>query len=161
MCGLIPKEKQLYLPYSKRTVLMVYFDASSVLALLLSCPTLNQDEYFLLHDQKDPFAQPSKSADVGDINTGRCCRKTYDALMKKVGFDRVFPTILAMDKTHIDLGAHNSVARSIKARHALQTNCNVNPWLYQPLFPRTLSTTKYRQDHHQLQRVQLPASTCD
>ncbi len=45
MNGLISKEKQLYLPYCKRTVLMVYFDASAVFALLLSCPTLNQDEY--------------------------------------------------------------------------------------------------------------------
>ncbi len=106
MNGLIPKEKQLYLPYSKRTVSMVYFDASAVFASLLSCPTLNQDEYFLFHDQKDPFAEPSKSADVGDINTGRCYRKTYDALVKKVGVDIILPTILAMDKTHIDLAGH-------------------------------------------------------
>jgi hypothetical protein len=106
MNGLIPKEKQLYLPYSKRIVSMVYFDASAVFASLLSCPTLNQDEYFLFHDQKDPFAQPSKSADVGDINTGRCYRKTYDALVKKVGVDIILPTILAMDKTHIDLAGH-------------------------------------------------------
>ena len=85
---------------------MVYFDANAVFAFLLSCPTLNQDEYFLFHVQKDPFAQPSKSADVGNINTGRCSRKTYNALVKKVGVDIIFPTILAMDKTHIDLAGH-------------------------------------------------------
>jgi hypothetical protein len=83
MHELIPKDKQLYLPHSKRAVLMDYFNASAVFALLLSCPTLNQDEHFLFHDQKDPIAQPSKYADVGDINTGCCSRKTYDALLKK------------------------------------------------------------------------------
>ncbi len=36
MKGLIPMEKQLYLPYSKRIVSMVYFDASQVFASLLS-----------------------------------------------------------------------------------------------------------------------------
>ena len=46
MKGLIPKEKQLYLQYSKRTVSMIYFDASQVFASLLSCPLLNRDEIF-------------------------------------------------------------------------------------------------------------------
>ena len=41
MNGLIPKEKQLYLPYTQRMVSVVYFDASEVFASLLSCPTLN------------------------------------------------------------------------------------------------------------------------
>jgi hypothetical protein len=56
--GLIAKEKQLYLPYSNRTVSVVYFNASEVFALLLSCPTLNKDANFLFNDQKDPFAAP-------------------------------------------------------------------------------------------------------
>jgi hypothetical protein len=47
MNGLIPKKKQLYLPYSKRTVSMVYFNASAVFASLLSCSALIQDESFL------------------------------------------------------------------------------------------------------------------
>jgi hypothetical protein len=106
MNGLIPKEKQLYLPYSKRTVSMVYFDAAEVFASLLSCPTLNRDEYFLFDDQKDPFAEPSKSGDIGDINTGRCYQKTYNALVKKRDRDMILPSILAMDKTHIDLAGH-------------------------------------------------------
>ncbi|KAI2491351.1 transposition [Fragilaria crotonensis] len=64
MNGLIPKEKQLYLPYSQRTVSVVFFDASEVFASLLSCPTLNQDENYLFDDSKDPFVAPS-----GDIIT--------------------------------------------------------------------------------------------
>ena len=44
MHTLIPKEKQLYLPYSQRVVKVVYFDASAVFASLLSCPTINRDE---------------------------------------------------------------------------------------------------------------------
>ena len=105
MNGLIPKEKQLYLPYSNRTVSVVYFDASEVFASLLSCPTLNKDANFLFDDQKDPFAAPSsRSSHVGDINTGRCYRKTHRALVKKKGVDIILPSILAMDKTHIDSG---------------------------------------------------------
>jgi hypothetical protein len=46
MKGLIPKEKHLYLPYSQRTVSMIYFDASQVFASLLSCPLLNRNENF-------------------------------------------------------------------------------------------------------------------
>jgi hypothetical protein len=105
MNGLIPKEKQLYLPYSKRTVSVVYFNASEVFASLLSCPTLNKDANFLFDDQKDPFAAPlSRASHVGDINTGRCYRKSHRALVKKKGVDIILPSILAMDKTHIDLG---------------------------------------------------------
>ena len=44
MNGLIPKEKNVYLPYTQRTVSLIFFDASEVFASLLSCPTLNQDE---------------------------------------------------------------------------------------------------------------------
>ena len=44
MNGLTPKEKKLYLPYTQRTVSLIFFDASEVFALLLSCPTLNQDK---------------------------------------------------------------------------------------------------------------------
>jgi hypothetical protein len=135
---------------------MVYFNTSAVFASLLSHPTLNKDECFLFRRQKDPFAKPSKPSDVGDINTCCCCRKTFNALVKKVGVDLILPTIMAMDKTHIDLTghlqmeqAHHYVAWSIKARHALQTIGNANPWLYQPQFPRTRSTTKNRQDHNQ------------
>ncbi|KAI2498528.1 hypothetical protein MHU86_15988 [Fragilaria crotonensis] len=102
MKGLIPKEKQLYLPYSKRIVSMVYFDASQVFASLLSCPLLNRDENYLFHEHKDPFVEPSKSGDIGDINTGRCYRRTYKELVKKKGVDMILPTVVAMDKTQVD-----------------------------------------------------------
>ena len=40
----IPKEKLFYLPYSRRTVPMIYFDVMEVFASLLSCPLLNCNE---------------------------------------------------------------------------------------------------------------------
>ncbi len=56
-------------------------------------------------DQKDPFAAPlSRASHVGDINTGRCYRKSHRALVKKKGVDIILQSILAMDKIHIDLG---------------------------------------------------------
>jgi hypothetical protein len=44
MKGLIPKNTLFYLPYSRRTVPMIYFNAREVFASLLSCPLLNCDE---------------------------------------------------------------------------------------------------------------------
>ena len=65
---------------------MVFFDASEVFASPLLCPTLNQDKNYLLDDAKDPFVAPlGTSSHVGDINTGRCYRKTYKALVKEIG----------------------------------------------------------------------------
>ena len=103
MNGLIPNEKKLYLPYMQRTVSMIYFDAREVFALLLSCPTLNQDTNYYVDDAKDPFVAPQASSDVGDIHTGRCYRKPYGALIKKFGIDMLLPCVIAMDKTHIDM----------------------------------------------------------
>jgi hypothetical protein len=103
MNGLTPKEKKLYLPYTQRTVSMIFFDASEVFASLLSCPTLNQDENYFFDCAKDPFVAPQTTSDVGDIHTGRCYRKTYEALIKKFGVDMLLPCIMAMDKTHIDM----------------------------------------------------------
>ena len=103
MNGLIPKEKKLYLPHTQRTVSMIFFDAGEVFASLLSCPTLNQDKNYFFNEAKDPFVAPRASPDVGDIHTGRCYRKTYDALIKKAGVDMLLPCVMAMDKTHIDM----------------------------------------------------------
>jgi hypothetical protein len=59
MKGLIPKEKLFYLPYSRRIVPMIYFDAREVFASLLSCPLLNRDENYLFDSpEKDPFIGP-------------------------------------------------------------------------------------------------------
>lgn len=105
MKGLTPKESFMYLPYSKRIVSMVYFDAREVFASLLSCPTINKDENFLFHGREGgPFAEPSRSSILGDIDTGLCYKKTYEALVKIKGVDMILPCVLAMDKTHIDSG---------------------------------------------------------
>jgi hypothetical protein len=61
---------------------MVYFNASEVFASLLSCPTLNMDELYMFHKKQDPFIEPCAAADHGDINTGCCFHKTYEALVK-------------------------------------------------------------------------------
>ena len=83
MKGLIPKEKLFFLPYSRRTVPMIYFDAREVLASLLSCPLLNCDGKYLFDSpEQDPFIGPPKSSIIGDINTGQCYRKTYKAIVK-------------------------------------------------------------------------------
>ncbi|KAI2493153.1 hypothetical protein MHU86_21376 [Fragilaria crotonensis] len=57
----------------------------------------------IFDDAKDPFIAPQASSDVGDIHTGRCYRKTYEALIKKFGVDMLLPCVIAMDKTHIDM----------------------------------------------------------
>jgi hypothetical protein len=83
MKGLIPKEKLFYLPYSRRTVLMIYFDAREIFASLLSFPLLNRDENCLFDSpEKDLFIGPPKSSIIGDINTGQCYQKTHKALVK-------------------------------------------------------------------------------
>jgi hypothetical protein len=58
MNGLMPKEKQICLPHSNRTVSVVNFNASEVFASLLLCPTLNKDANFLFSNQKNLFAAP-------------------------------------------------------------------------------------------------------
>ncbi len=103
MKGLIPKEKLFYLPYSRRTVPMIYFDAREVFASLLSCPLLNRDKNYLFDSlEKDPFIGPPKSSIIGDINTGQCYRKTHEALVKNPDVNMILPTIVAMDKTQVD-----------------------------------------------------------
>jgi hypothetical protein len=62
---------------------MIYFDAREVLASLLSCPLLNCDGKYLFDSpEQDPFIGPPKSSIIGDINTGQCYRKTYEAIVK-------------------------------------------------------------------------------
>jgi Plavaka transposase len=129
MKGLIPKEKSLYLPYSRRIVPMIYFDAREVFASLLSCPLLNRDENYLFDSPaKDPFVgPPTSSTTIGDINTGRCYRKTYEALVKKQGVDMILPSIMAMDKTQVDTYgrlqmepltmSHGLLKHSIRSKH--------------------------------------------
>ena len=103
MKGLIPKEKLFYLPYSRWTVPMIYFDASEVFASLLSCPLLNRDENYLFNlPEKDPFIGSPKSSIIGDINTGQCYRKTYKAMVKNPDVDMILPTIVVIITTFSD-----------------------------------------------------------
>ena len=64
---------------------------------------LNRNENYLFDSPaKDPFVGPtSSSTTIGDINTGRCYQKTYEALVKKPGGDMILPSIMAMDKTQV------------------------------------------------------------
>ena len=103
MNGLIPKEKKSYLPNAWRIVSLIFFDASEVFASRLSCPTLNQDGNYFVDRAKDPFAAPQTSSHVGDVHTGCCYRKTYNAMIMKSGVDMLLPSIMAMDKTYIDM----------------------------------------------------------
>ena len=128
MKGLKPKEKLLYLPYSQRVVSMIYFDAREVFASLLACPVLNRDENFMFDSPaKDPFVEPTKSSHIGDINTGRCYRKSYEALVKKKDVDMLLPTVIALDKTQADTYgrlqmepmtiSHGLLKHSVRSQH--------------------------------------------
>ncbi len=95
MNGLIPKEKQLYLPYSQRTVSLVFFMPVKCLHY-----TLNEEGRTL----SNLFVAPSQTlSHVGNINTGHCFRKTYDAIIKEIGVDMLLSSVMAIDKTHIDM----------------------------------------------------------
>ena len=88
----------------QRTVSMIYFDAREVFASLLSCPTINQDKDFFYHGRDGaPFSEPLRTSDLGDIDNGRCYRRTHKALVRNPGFDMILPCIAGMDKTHIDV----------------------------------------------------------
>ena len=52
--------------------------------------------------ERAPFAEPSRSSNLGDKDTGLCSKRTYKALEKIKGVDMILPCVLAMDKTHID-----------------------------------------------------------
>ena len=86
MKGLVPKDSFLYLPYSKRTVSMIYFDAREVFASFLSCMN-NSRQNFLFHGREgEPFSEPLRTSNLGDIDTGRCYRRTPKALVRNLDF---------------------------------------------------------------------------
>jgi hypothetical protein len=101
-----PKTHQLYLPFSKGTIQVIYFDIKEVLKSLLTCPAINKDKNYIFHDAAnpntcDPFAKPDGSF-LSEINTGRSYLKTYDDLIKDPTKDMLLPCVLAIDKTHCD-----------------------------------------------------------
>ena len=106
--SLQPLAKQLYLPYSKCFVEVVYFSAHSIFGSFLSCTKLNQDQNYIFNDDNNPdcnpFAKPN-AAVISDINTGAAANlKKYDTLIKNVEEDMLLPCILAIDKTACDVG---------------------------------------------------------
>jgi hypothetical protein len=104
--SLIPIQKDLYLPYSKTTIKVIYFDAKAVFQSLLTCPELNVDENYIFHDpnnpQCNPFAKPLGNM-FGNINTGSSYVKTFDKLVKNAN-NMLLACILAIDKTTCDTG---------------------------------------------------------
>lgn len=80
-------------------------NAHAVFNSFLSCPDLNQDKIYMIHDPGnpyvDPFARPSGSV-LGDINTGRLYLKANALLVKKAE-DMLLPCVLAIDKTKFDI----------------------------------------------------------
>jgi hypothetical protein len=101
-----PKTHQLYLPFSKGTIQVIYFDIKEVLKSLLTCPAINKDENYIFHDVAnpdtcDPFAKPDGSL-LSEIKTGRSYLKTYDDLIKDPTKDMLLPCVLAIHKTHCD-----------------------------------------------------------
>ena len=105
--SLQPLVKQLYLPYSKCFVEVVYFSAHSIFRSFLLCTDLNQDQIYIFNDDKDPgcnpFAKPNGSV-ISDTNTGAAYLKMYNALVKNVKEDMLLPCTLALDKTTCDVG---------------------------------------------------------
>ena len=104
--SLRPIVKELYLPYSKRFVEVVYFSAHAVFGSFLSCSELNQDQNYIFNDKDDPVCNPFEKpngAVISDINTGRCYLHTFDQLVKNPE-DMLLPCILAIDKTTCDIG---------------------------------------------------------
>ena len=100
-----PKEKKLLLPYSKKVVNIVYFDAQAVFKSLLSCPILNTDENLLFEDD-NPFTPPrQRPSSISEITSGRGYRKTYATLVENSRNEILFPCILAIDKTQCDRNA--------------------------------------------------------
>lgn len=101
-----PKTHQLYLPFTKGTIEVIYFDIKEVLKSLLTCPGINKDENYIFHDAVNPdtcnpFAKPDGSL-ISEINTGRSYLKTYDDLIKDPTKDMLLPCVFAIDKTHCD-----------------------------------------------------------
>ena len=76
--SLQPLVKQLYLPFSKCFVEVVYFSAHSTFCSFLSCTDLNQDQNYIFNDDNDPdcnpFLKPNGSV-IPDIIHWCCVNK--------------------------------------------------------------------------------------
>ncbi len=76
----LPKERVVSLPNSKEKANLACHDAKAMLVDLLSDPRLCDDDYLFFDD--DPMAGiPEEFERVGDVNTGRAYRETYNQLI--------------------------------------------------------------------------------
>ena len=92
--------KQLYLPYSKCFVEVVYFSAHSIFGSFLSCTDLNRDHNYIFNDDNDPDCNPFIKPNglvISDVNTGASYLKTYNALIKNVEEDMLLHQKVGFD----------------------------------------------------------------
>lgn len=100
--SLLPKQKEFILPTSKEKVQIVYHDAAAMIASVLSDIEIVNDETLLFHND-DPFEPPPKFiSTLGDINSGRCYQKSYEAVVKDPTREALLLYPLQMDKITID-----------------------------------------------------------
>ena len=84
------------LPYSGSIIDLVVQDFKQQVQSLLSDPRFTDDDYLFFDD--DPFASPPNAfTTIGDINTGRAYRKTYEKLITKPGKQVLLPILFYMD----------------------------------------------------------------
>ena len=77
-----PVEKIVRLPSSKEVVKIPVFDAEDKIVELLTNPRLEPKDFDFFDD--DPLAPPPDDLDyIGNINTGKGFKDTYDALIEK------------------------------------------------------------------------------
>ena len=76
----LPRERLVSLPNSKEKTNLACHDAKAMLVDLLSDPRLCDDDYLFF--ENDPTAGiPAEFERVGDVNTGRAYRETYNQLI--------------------------------------------------------------------------------
>jgi hypothetical protein len=97
-----PFLKKCYLPSIDKVIKLVVHDAASQLKAILTHPSIKDDHYNFIDG--DPFAPPPKEwIKVGDINTGRAFRATYDELIRSHPFTKegrrkiLVPVLFYMD----------------------------------------------------------------
>jgi hypothetical protein len=112
--ALMHMARDWYLPYPKRTINVILFDANAVFTLFLTYPKLSVDKNYISHNpdnpDQDPFAKPWGSP-IGDINTGSCYRSKYDVLIKNRIEDMLLPCIFAIEKKIVcDIGGSGELS---------------------------------------------------
>jgi hypothetical protein len=102
---LLPKEREVFLPFCKETVSLTCHDARAQTIDLLTDPRLTDDSYLFFDD--DPFLAglPPEMDTIGEINTGLVYRVTYEKLIAPEPYTRkgrrkvLLPYIFYLDGT--------------------------------------------------------------